>query len=150
MSIPTPDYTLITPDPRDAGAVWAHGHETGFWNGVKSRETGADPDTPVGAAHARANNPFDHGWKDFGTQEPDQLPAGDLSLRHVGKRVTVTSGETSATGVLYVVEHKADALYENNVMGKGSMAIGRTWTRVTIIPGIDLTLDPTSMVIIQA
>lgn len=78
-----------------------------------------------------------------------KISAGALTLEHTGKTVTVTGGGATVTGVLLMVSHKRDMIDDSRMFaapGDIQWVPGQARTVVTLIPDIDLILNPDSTV----
>lgn len=78
-----------------------------------------------------------------------QILAGALTHDHTGKTVTVTGGGATVTGVLLMVYHKRDMIDDRRMFaapGEVEYVSGQARTIVTLIPDLDLILNPDSTV----
>lgn len=78
-----------------------------------------------------------------------KLPAGALTNDHTGKTVTVTGGGATVTGVLIEVAHRRDMIHDPRMFaepGEPEYVPGQATTVVTLIPNLDLVLNPNSEV----
>ncbi|EMQ98358.1 hypothetical protein [Paeniglutamicibacter gangotriensis] len=78
-----------------------------------------------------------------------QTTAGSLTHEHTGKTVTVTGGGATVTGVLLMVSHKRDMIDDSRMFpspGDIQWVPGQARTVVTLIPDLDLMLNPDSIV----
>lgn len=78
-----------------------------------------------------------------------QTTAGKLTIEHTGKTVTVTGGGATVTGVLLMVSHKRDMIHDARMFaapGEVEYVPGQARTVVTLIPDLDLILNPDSTV----
>lgn len=78
-----------------------------------------------------------------------QTRAGLLTTNHTGKTVTVTGGGATVTGVLLMVSHKQDMIDDARMFaapGDIQWIPGQARTIVTLIPDLDLILNPDSTV----
>lgn len=78
-----------------------------------------------------------------------QILAGALTHEHTGKTVTVTGGGATVTGVLLMVSHKRDMIDDSSMFaapGAIQWVSGQARTVVTLIPDLDLMLNPDSIV----
>lgn len=124
-------------------AAWEDGHMAGFWNGRES--LGDTEGKPIGQDHATITNPH-AGGTGF---TPTMLVVGQLTVEHTGKTVTVTGGGATVTGVLIGVSHKREMIYDPVMFaepGTPEYVPGQAKTVVTLIPDLELVLNPNSEV----
>lgn len=78
-----------------------------------------------------------------------QILAGALTHEHTGKTVTVKGGGATLTGALLMVSHKRDMIDDSRMFaapGDTQYVPGQARTVVTLIPDLDLILNPDSIV----
>jgi len=78
-----------------------------------------------------------------------KILAGALTHEHTGKTVTVTGSGATVTGVLVCVTHKRDMIDDSRMFaapGDIQYIPGQARTVVTLIPDLDLILNPDSLV----
>lgn len=129
--------------PNELAKAWQDGHIAGYWNG---RESMGDTTGKItGQDHADATNPH-AGGTGF---TPDKLLARALTHEHTGKTVTVKGSGATVTGVLVCVSHKRGMIDERRMFpapGEAQYVPGQARTVVTLIPDLELILNPDSEV----
>lgn len=61
----------------------------------------------------------------------------DLAGKHLGKTITITTANTTATGVLQGITHTADTISMRDYDGE-SWALGRAESTITLLPGQEI------------
>ncbi|WP_104087057.1 hypothetical protein [Arthrobacter sp. GMC3] len=72
----------------------------------------------------------------------------DLAGKHLGKTITITTANTTDTGVLQGIQHVSDVLNAGNPM-RDEWIRGRTATAITLLPDQTIVAELTDEVTIK-